>query len=192
MSHAVSHQTHTEVIAFAHPHRNVAALGIEPGMHVADFGAGSGAYVFALAEAMQGEGKVFAIDVQQDLLRRIHNEAHRRHFKNVHIIWGDLERAGAAKLADGTIDLVLISNLLFQVEDKQAVVREAMRILAPGGKVALIDWSESFGGMGPRKQDVVSREEGVALLAREGFTEAAPFSAGAHHWGLIAHKPEDV
>lgn len=184
MTHALR-ETHG---SFAHPHRNVAALGVEPGMRVADFGAGSGAYVLAIAGALDGDGAVFAVDIQQDLLRRIHHEARHRHFKNVHIIWGDLERTGASKLADGTIDLVLISNLLFQVEDKQAVVREAHRVLAPGGRIALIDWAESFGGLGPRKQDVVPREEGAALLARTGFIKAEPFAAGAHHWGIIAYK----
>lgn len=158
-------------------------------MHVADFGAGSGAYVHAIAQALQGEGKVFAVDVQRDLLRRIHNDALRAHHKNVHIIWGDLERPGASKLAVGAVDLVLISNLLFQVEDKQAVVREAYRILVPGGRVAVIDWSGSHGGMGPQKADVVTREDGLVILAREGFTDAQSFPAGAHHWGVLATKP---
>jgi ubiquinone/menaquinone biosynthesis C-methylase UbiE len=191
-SEATHKQRHGSVTGFAHPHRNVERFGIEPGMRVADFGAGSGAYVLAIAEVLEGDGAVFAVDVQQDLLRRIHNEARRRHFKNVHIIWGDLERAGASKLADRTMDLVLVSNLLFQVEDKQAVVREAFRILAPGGRVALIDWSESYGGLGPRKEDVVPREDAAALAARGGFIEAEPFAAGAHHWGMIARKPEDL
>lgn len=173
---------------FAHPHRNVEALGIAPGMLVADFGSGGGHYVHAIAEALGGDGQVFAIDVQQDLLRRIHNEAVRKHHKNVHIIWGDLERPGASKLAEGTIDLVLVSNLLFQVEDKQAVVREAFRILKPRGRVALIDWSGSHGGMGPQKADVVTREDGLGLLARAGFLEARDFPAGAHHWGVLAVK----
>jgi ubiquinone/menaquinone biosynthesis C-methylase UbiE len=185
-NHAHSHDTH----GFAHPHRNVEALGITPGMLVADFGAGSGHYVQAIAEALQGEGKVFAVDVQRDLLRRIHNDAVRRHHTNVHIIWGDLERSGASKLADGTVDLVLISNLLFQVEDKQAVLCEALRILKQGGRIAVIDWTDSHGGMGPQKADVITRDAALVLLARVGFVQAQPFAAGAHHWGVIATKPQ--
>ena len=85
---------------FAHPKRNVGALGVEPGMQVADFGSGSGIYILHIAEALENTGRVYAIDVQRDLLRRVKNEANRRGFKNVDIIWTDLEHPGSSKLAD--------------------------------------------------------------------------------------------
>src|SRR3990167_4777968 len=105
-------QTPLKTEGFAHPRRNVAALGVEPGMNVADFGSGSGVYVLHIAEALENSGRVYAIDVQRDLLQRVKNEAHRRGFKNVDVIWTDLEHAGSSKLADRTLDLVLISNLM--------------------------------------------------------------------------------
>ncbi len=73
-------QTHTplQTAGFAHPRRNIAALGVEPGMAVADFGSGSGIYVLHIAEALQNAGHVYAIDIQRDLLKRLKNEAHRR------------------------------------------------------------------------------------------------------------------
>src|SRR3989338_9238878 len=129
---------------FAHPKRNIGALDIEPGMYVADFGSGSGAYVLAIAERLEGIGHVYAIDVQKDLLRRISNEAVRRGFKNVEVIWADLEMPNASKLASNTLDVVLISNLLFQVPDKQIVLSEARRVVKQKGRLAIIDWSESF------------------------------------------------
>lgn len=180
-------QTHTplQTANFAHPRRNVAALQVEPGMSVADFGSGSGIYVLHIAEALEHSGHVYAIDVQRDLLRRVHSEAHRRGFKNVEVIWTDLEHPLASKLADHTLDLVLVSNLLFQVENKVAVLTEARRILRPHGRLALIDWSESFSGMGPQKADVVSREKALALAEECGFELHKEFSAGAHHYGLI-------
>ncbi len=170
---------------FAHPKRNVAALGIELGMSVADFGSGSGIYVLHIAEALEHSGRVYAIDVQRDLLQRVKNEAQRRGFKNVDVIWTDLERQGSSKLADQTLDLVLISNLLFQVGDKAAVLGEAWRILKPTGKLAIIDWSDSFGGMGPQKQDVVTKESALALARENGFELQREFSAGAHHYGIV-------
>ena len=135
---------------FAHPGKNLKALGIEPGMLIADFGAGSGAYVLEAAQMLHKSGRVYAIDVQKDLLRRIHTEARKRGLDHaIEFIWGDLESAGGSKIADGLLDLVLISNILFQVPDKTAIFREARRILKPSGRAVVIDWYESFGGLGP-------------------------------------------
>lgn len=170
---------------FAHPTRNVSALRIEHGMHIADFGAGSGAYVLAIAEKLDHSGRVYAIDVQQDLLRRIKNEAHQRGYKNIEIIWSDLEKPHSSKIADRHLDLVLVSNLLFQLEDKRAPLLEAWRILRPLGRLALIDWSESFGGMGPIKKHVIKKEEAKALALECGFEFTKEFDAGAHHYGLL-------
>lgn len=170
---------------FAHPHRNIDVLGIRPGQTVVDFGAGSGAYVFAIAEQLKGMGHVYAIDVQQDLLRRIKTEAHKRGYKNIETVWNDLEKPNGSMIADKHADLVLISNLLFQVEAKEAVIAEARRILNPTGTLAVIDWSDSFGGMGPIKKDIVKKERAVELAERGGFEIIGEFEAGAHHYGLL-------
>jgi len=175
------HSTH----GFAHPKRNILALGIDHAMKVADFGAGSGAYALAMAEHLEGSGIVYALDIQKDLLRRLHNEAKARNLKNVEILWADLEVPGGSKLSDGLLDLVLVSNLLFQLEDKAAVLAEAKRIVKNGGRVAIIDWSESFGGMGPHPESVVTREAAYAFAQDAGLTFQKEFAAGAHHYGLV-------
>lgn len=181
--HALNAAVNTS--GFAHPGRNVAELGIEPGMKVADFGSGSGAYVFTIAEILRGNGHAYAIDVQKDLLRKTKNEATRRGYKNVEVLWGDLESAGGSKLAERSVDLVLISNLLFQVREKKIVIAEAWRILQSNGQLVIIDWSDSFRGMGPQQSDVVTKEKAIALALESGFQLAREFSAGAHHYGLI-------
>jgi len=180
------------VTGFAHPARNVAALGVGPGMKVADFGAGSGAYVLTMAEALSGSGTVYAIDIQKDLLRRIKSETEHRGFTNVEILCGDLEVSHGSKLKDGILELVLISNLLFQVKDKKAVIAEAARVLRTGGRLAIIDWAESFGGMGPTKEDVVAKEKAYELARSTGLLFADEFEAGAHHYGLIFRKTKEA
>lgn len=160
-------------------------FGIQAGMRIADFGAGSGAYVMSLAAALDGTGIVYAIDIQKDLLRRIANDAKRAGYTNVEVLWGDLEQEGSTKLADASVDLVLISNLLFQVEHKNSPLREAHRILKPSGRLVIIDWSDSYGGMGPEQKQVVSKADALALAQNEGFTLVKEFEAGEHHYGLI-------
>ena len=173
---------------FAHPGRNVSAFEIKPGMAIADFGSGSGAYVLAIGEALRGMGHVYAIDVQRDLLSRVKNESARMGYKNVEVIWGDVERLYGSKLADDSIDIVLISNLLFQLSDKPSALLEANRVLKPGGRLAVIDWADSFRGMGPTQRDVVAKEKANSLAYDAGFEFVREFPAGAHHYGLIYKK----
>lgn len=175
-------------VNFAHPARNVADIGITPGMKVADFGSGSGAYTLAVAEALCGSGHVYAIDVQRDLLQKTKNEAHKRGFKNVEVLWGDLERQGGSKIADGALDVVLMSNILFQVAEKGAMLEEALRILKTQGRLVIIDWSDSFRGTGPRPEDVVGKEDALSLATKSGAQLEREFSAGAHHYGLIFRR----
>lgn len=182
----------SDTVGFAHPKRNIGAFDIQGGMKVADFGAGSGAYVLLIAERLLGSGHVYAIDVQKDLLRRIANEAEKRGFKNVEVVWADLEAPRASKLADASIDLVLISNLLFQVPDKISILREARRIVKPRGQVAVIDWSAAAlsptsegARVGPQREDVVSKDSALALAERAGLGLVREFTAGTHHYGLI-------
>jgi ubiquinone/menaquinone biosynthesis C-methylase UbiE len=178
---------------FAHPHRNISALGVDEGMKVADFGAGGGAYTLLLAHAVGNGGRVYAVDVQRDLLRRIHNEAHHRGLNNVDVIWGDLETQHGSKLADRSIDLVLISNLLFQISDMRAVFDEAWRILKPDGRLAVIEWGErppravSTGvvPIGPHRDALVHRARCIAQAHARGFKLTQEFHAGAHHYGLV-------
>ena len=137
---------------------------------------------------------MYAIDVQRDLLRKITNEATRLGYQNVDVIWADLEAPRSSKLADASIDLVLISNLLFQVPDKLLVLREAQRILKPGGRVIVIDWSDPAlsgsrgAGIGPSKDDVVAKKIVLETAERAGLTLQREFAAGAHHYGLILVK----
>lgn len=172
---------------FARPHKAVGEFHIEPGMNIADFGAGSGAYTFAIAEALGGSGVVYAIDIQQPLIRRIQSEAKKKNLSTVEILWCDLEHKGT-HLKEHSMDKVLLSNILFQVEEKEKVVAEAARILAPHGRLIVIDWSESFGLMGPHKKDVVSKSDMLSLLEAMSFSLEKEFSPGAHHYGLILKR----
>ena len=186
-----THQTHTphSTAGFAHPGKNLEVLAIEPGMHVADFGAGSGHYALGIAEQLGNSGRIYAIDVQKDLLRRVKTEAHKRGIQErIEFIWGDLESPGGSKIADEHLDLVLVSNLLFQVPDKSAILREARRVLKPSGRLAVIDWSASFGGLGPRREDVVNKDAALDFARENGFELLREFHAGAHHYGLLLRQ----
>lgn len=178
-------QTAHSVGRFAHPGYNAAAIGVKEGHVVADFGAGSGHYALEFASLVGGAGRVYAIDVQRNLLIRLRNEATRHGFANVETVRGDIEVLRGSHLADRAVDLVLMSNVLFQIERRAEALAEARRILRPLGVLAVIEWSDSFARMGPRSKDIVGKDEVLSLARSAGFDLDREFRAGAHHFGLL-------
>lgn len=175
-------------MAFSEPEENIKNLNLKEGSKVADFGSGSGHYAIAAAKRVHSRGQVFAVDVQKELLSKVQSAARDSGLRNVQIVWGDIERPGGTKLQDNTIDAVMISNVLFQSEQKEAIAKEAFRVLKNGGEVLVVDWTDSFGGLGPKPGHVVPEEEAKKIFEKIGFVNSKSFYAGDHHWGVIFIK----
>jgi ubiquinone/menaquinone biosynthesis C-methylase UbiE len=170
---------------FTNPEQNILHLGLTEGMRVADFGAGTGFYSKACSAKVGYSGKVYAIEVQKDLVKKLESDLKHWGISNVECIWGDIERRGGTKISDRSMDAVIVSNVLFQAEDKLGLVDEAKRILKKGGKVLLIDWNGSFGGMGPAPEHVVTENTARELFEKRGFKFDEKISASEHHYGII-------
>jgi ubiquinone/menaquinone biosynthesis C-methylase UbiE len=173
---------------FSDPVKNIGECGIQAGMDIADFGAGSGFYSMAASRALIATGRVYAIDVHQDLLSRLKNHAVKERLYNIEVVLGDIEKVGGTKLREASIDLVLLCNVLFQVENKENLLKEVKRVLKSGGRVLVVDWSESFGGIGPQPGDVVKKEVAKNLFETAGFHTDREINAGSHHYGFIMKK----
>lgn len=170
---------------FINPEYTINQLGLREGMKVADFGAGSGAYTKLASAKVGSTGIVYAIEVQKDLVTRLESEVKKWGFSNVECLWADIEKKGGTKLADKSIDYVIISNVLFQAEDKLGLIDEAKRILKDDGRVLLIDWSDSYSGMGPAPHHLVTEEAARALFKQRGFRVMENISTSVHHYGII-------
>ena len=175
---------------FSDPYKIIAECGIQAGMDIADFGSGSGFYSIASAKALMSTGRVYSIDAQKDLLTKLKNSAVKEGIYNIEVIWGDIEKLNGTKLRDGSIDLILICNLFFMLEDKETTVKEAKRILKPGGKVVFVDWLDSFGGIGPRQKSIFKKDKAVPFFEKMGFHMEKDITdySGAHHYGFIFKK----
>lgn len=173
---------------FSAPEKNIEQLEIIDNMQIADFGAGSGAYTIAAAKAMHGTGKVYAVDVQKDLLTSLENTCKDQHIGNVSFIWGNIELPGGTKLRDGSCDLVIVSNVIFQAPDKKGIIDEARRVLHNEARLLIIDWTASFNNMGPTAEQVFSEMEARKLIESFNFTFEKSINAGNFHYGLVFRK----
>lgn len=161
---------------------------LREGDAVADFGAGVGDYLKSLSAAVGKSGKVYAFEIQKNLIDTIHSLMHRERLINVYPLWSDLESLGGTKLADAVLDAGLLANTLFQLENKEVALQEIARVIRKGGKLFVIDWTDSFGGMGPHAQDVLREPQARALIEKAGFVFERSYPAGDHHYGLAFRR----
>ncbi len=175
--------------AFSSPHENVLQMGLHNGMKVGDLGAGSGHYSRAAAGVVGHSGKVYAIDVQEDVLKHLKLNSHIHHQSIIDTIWGDIEKPGGTHLRDASLDAVILANTLFQIENRFGLLKEIKRILKPGGKLMVVDWAGSYGGMGPVPEKVVTESDTEAFFINGGFHKVKSFRAGPHHYGIIFTSP---
>lgn len=174
--------------SFLNPAKAVAVMQLSEGMHVADFGAGSGFFTRAAARAVGPSGVVWAVDVHQTLLSRIKNLSLAEGLSHVEVVHGDLEHPGGSHLPAASFDLVIAANLFWSLERKSVVVDEIYRVLKKNGRALVIDWQDSFGGMGPHPDHVMSQEKTLTLFEAGGFASAEAVPAGAYHWGFVVRK----
>ncbi len=174
----------TPTLQFVVPEKVVTHFHLREGDVVGDFGAGSGFFEKVLSRAVGASGMVYAFEIQKQLVERVAALARSEHLNNVEVLWCDLESSDGCTLKDGVLDAGVLSNALFQFDDKPAVLTAIRRLVRTGGKLLVIDWSESFGGMGPQQNDVVSEADAKTLIAQHGFTLMQTFPAGEHHYGL--------
>lgn len=174
---------------FSSPHENVLQLGLREGMKVGDFGAGSGHYARAAAAVVGHSGKVYAIDVQEDILKHLKLNTRERHQRIIEAVWGDIEKSGGTHLREASLDAVILANTFFQVENRFGLLNELKRVIKPGGKLMLVDWAGSYGGMGPAPEKVVTEHEAEEFFINGGFHKAKSFRAGPYHYGIIFTSP---
>lgn len=177
---------------FSDPKKNVLEFGFLPGHKVADMGTGAGHYALALSEVLGPTGKVFAIDVNTEMLVRLKNEAVRRSIENVEVILGDIEEVGGTKLRDAIADGAVFSNIFFQLDDPKSAVEEVKRILRPGGRVCVVEWADlNFlsEALEKHKKQAVPEKDARQFFSAAGFNFLRKFDAGEHHYGLIFKLP---
>ncbi|HTE49058.1 MAG TPA: class I SAM-dependent methyltransferase [Candidatus Paceibacterota bacterium] len=170
---------------FTDPVKNLRAFGLKEDDIVVDLGAGTGYYSISAGHIAHG-GKVYAIEIDRDFLHTIKNRAKDARLSNVEIILGDISKLKGTKIKDGIADVVIASNILFQVEDKEQLILEIKRILKQKGRVLLIDWSDS-GVMGTKK-NIVPKSKAREMFEKKGFILQRDIDAGAHHYGMILIK----
>lgn len=172
---------------FLNPEETIKQFNIKKGMQVADFGCGAGYFVIPLAKMVDEQGKVYALDVLETALESVRSKAKIEGLFNIITRRCNLEILNSSGIEDNSTDLVLLSNILFQSDNKPGIIKEAARVLKKNGEMAIIDW-QADQPMGPPKNLIVPVETIKKLAEDSGLRFKEKISVDKYHWEMIFGK----
>jgi len=167
---------------FLNPEKVLFRLDFKDGDVIADFGSGRGEWVIFLAKKIKNS-KIFAVDILDEAIFFLQKRLEQQKIENVEIKKANVEKNSL--LLDDSCDWVLMTNLLFEVDNIPAVFDEAKRVLKKKGRILVVDWKKdvSFGPVSP-----VDPEKIKEIAREKGFKLEKEFEAGVYHFGLVFEK----
>ena len=121
------------------PEQLIERSGMKKGMQVLDLGCGSGAFTNFVARAVGEKGKVYAFDIQPDMLKQLENKLSRpenKNIKNIKLIEGN---AYELPFEDNSLDVVNMVTVLQEIPDRNRALQEVKRVLKPEGVLAVTE-----------------------------------------------------
>jgi SAM-dependent methyltransferase len=149
-----------------HPDAALDALGLKPGMIVADVGAGTGYMSLRMARRVSPGGKVYANDIQPEMLRMLRKNAEKAGVTNVETILGS---ESDPKLPGG-IDLILLVDVYHEFSQPQVMVRKMRDALKPNGRLVLLEYRKEDPSIPIRPEHKMSVQEVKLEMEPEGLT----------------------
>src|SRR5580658_1225200 len=142
------------------------AIGIKPGMVVGDVGAGTGYMSLKMSKRVGPSGKVYAEDIQPEMLRMLRQNAANAHVSNVETVLGT---ETDPKLPPGQLDLILLVDVYHEFSQPQKMVRRMREALKPDGRLVLLEYRKEDPNIPIRPEHKMSVQEVKTELEAEGF-----------------------
>lgn len=141
-----------------------AAMAVQPGAVVADVGAGGGFFTSRLSRAVGDEGRVYAVDIDADALRRLRARVIEEQLSNVEVIRGADDDP---KLPRGTLDAALIVNAYHEMKAHTAILSRLEAALKPGGRLVIVEPMSRARRDSPRDEQTRHHEIGIEFVRQD-------------------------
>lgn len=168
------------------PNTAIAALDLKPGMTVADIGAGSGYMSVRMAKLVGPEGKVYAEDIQPQMIDLLKRRLEREKVANVVPVLGAIDDP---KLPAETIDLMLLVDVYHEFSEPVKMLAGMRAALKPGGRLVLLEYRKEDPTVPIRLEHKMTVAEAKMEVEASGFTLAKVDGRLPRQHILIFTKP---
>ncbi len=153
---------------------------------LAEFGSGYGTFTIPAAKIIKG--KVFAFDIEEEMINRLTQRAEEEKLSNIITHNIDFVKEGT-QLNNNSVDYAMLFNIL-HAENPVGLLKEAYRIIKPGGKAGIIHWIYSSATpRGPSMEIRPKPEQCMEWIKSAGFKiESGVISLPPYHYGIVGMK----
>ncbi len=164
---------------FLNPDSILDRIGLDREMVLVDLGCGTGFFTIPASLRVK---KVYALDVQQEMLDILQDKIKKQKIANIEPI---LSEESSIPLPDGSIDILLMVNVFHELEDRSAILEEGKRVLSSRGKLAIVDWKKIEMDFGPPVEERLAEEEIISICKDSDFEFVERADAGPYNYLLV-------
>lgn len=148
------------------PHEVIMALDLKEGERIADIGAGSGYFAFRIAQHLGPSGRVYAVDINPDMIIHMNRVIRDRGITNVTTI---LAPPDDPLLPDHSVDRFFICDTWHHIQDRTGYLARMKRMLEPKGQIVMIDFQKRELPVGPPAGMKIAKQDFIAQMRANGF-----------------------
>lgn len=148
------------------PEKALDAIGIQPGMTIADVGCGTGYFTRRMAKRTGPTGKVYGVDIQPRMIEALKRNLQKEGITNVE---GVISKADDPMLPASAVDLILMVDVYHEFATPQTMLKKMREALKPTGRMVLLEYRKEDPNVPIRFEHKMTVEEAKAEIEAEGF-----------------------
>ena len=160
----------------------LAKFPLSAGTAAVEIGCGPGYWTIPIAEIVGPGGRVYAVDIEEEMLADLRDRLKSRRDLTVQVL---LSNENRIPLPADSVDFAFLACVLHEL-DGPGTLREAGRILRPGGVLGVVEWKKIHQQEGPPYRHRLSPRQATEALDAGGFRAGETFEAGKYHYGTSA------
>jgi len=152
--------------AWQQPEKVMAKLALKPGERIADLGSGPGYFTLRFARSVGPTGKVYAVDISNEMLNYLVKQARADHLMNIQTV---LAEPHNPRLPPASVDMIFICDTLHHIPDRTTYYPLLIRALKPGGRLVNIDFYKRSLPVGPPVEMKIPKGQMIREAEAAGF-----------------------